>query len=174
MNTATYLAFVDELEKIATTKEAGLLRDIGMRIAKSSGNAARAARAGVQGGIQNAGNAVSAFSTPIDSLKRGLKASTTDFKSMGKMQKGLMGVGLLASGHEALAKNDPLGQGRGRIERASTAVGDQLGGLIGTPFGIAGGFVAGQIGRKAGSVVGKGIEAVRQSRKKPDAPPASP
>ncbi len=164
MNEITVLAFFDEIVKI---KEAGILRDVGMRILTK----AKALPGAAAGAIDNAGKAVSSFSTPVDSLKRGWRMTTQDFGNMSGGQKGLLALGLMGSGHEALAKEDPLGQGRGRVERISTAVGDQLGGIIGTPFGITGGIVAGQIGRKAGSIVGKGLTAVGRSLKKPQ--PAS-
>lgn len=173
MNSATYLAFFDEMEKI---KEAGLLRDIGMRIVRTAKAAPGAAVQGmksipghVRGSIQNAGSTISAFGTPIDSFKKGWKATTTDFHQMGRGQKALLAMGFAGSAHEALAKNDPLGQGRGRIERAATAVGDQLGGIVGTPFGITGGIVGGQIGRKAGKAVGKGIQLLVPKKSQPPA-----
>ncbi len=171
MKTATILGFFDEFEKI---KEASFMRDVGMKILSKARNApaammaaAKAVPGAAAGAVQNAGNAVSAFSTPVESFKRGLQMSTKDFSKMHSLQKGLMLTGLAGSAHEALAKEDPLRQGRGRVERAATAVGDQLGGIIGTPFGVTGGIVAGQIGRKAGKLVGKGAEAVHRSLKKP-------
>lgn len=159
-------------------KTAGLMTNLGTKIltkAKSlprtALNAAKSLPGHARGSIQNAGSAVSAFSTPVDSFKKGLKMTTKDFGSMSKSQKGLLAVGLAGSTHEAVAKEDPLGKGRGRIERVATSVGDQLGGIIGTPFGITGGVVAGQIGRKAGSLVGRGAEAVQRSFKKPQPAP---
>lgn len=172
MNTATYLSFLDELEKI---KEAGLIQNLGTRI-RSAPSAAlgliKATPGAVRGGIQNAGSAVSAFSTPIDSLKRGWQTSVTDFGKMSPAMKGLAAMGLVTGGHEALAKDDPLRQGRSRTVRVGTAVGDQVGGLIGSPFGLAGGIVGGQIGRKAGGLVGKGVEVARNlTKKKPQPAP---
>lgn len=166
MNAATYLSFLDELEKI---KEAGLIQNLGTRIVsgvKAIPGAVKATPGVVQGGIRNAGSAVSAFATPIDSLKRGWQTSVTDFGKMPTWMKGLAVAGLATSAHEGLAKEDPLRMGRSRTERAVTAVGDQVGGLIGSPFGLAGGIVGGQIGRKAGSLVGKGIDAARKLTKK--------
>lgn len=169
MKKETFDALTDELEKIGFQKEAGLLRDIGMRISKTVKSVPGHAR----GAVQNAGSTISAFSTPIDSVARGLKATTTDFHTLSNSQKALLGFGLAGSAHEALSKKDPLGQNRGRIERAATVVGDQLGGLVGTPFGLTGGLVGGQVGRKAGKVVGKGLEAIHRATKKPTPAPAT-
>lgn len=237
MNTATYLSFLDELEKIAvmgkeavtvaemmamgtllgsgygalrpgrdekgekksriggalkgagkglalTTgamflpgllKNAGLIQNLGSRIRSAPSAAlglAKAVPGAMRGGIQNAGSAVSAFATPIDSLKRGWKTSVTDFGSMGTGMKALTAMGLVTGGHEALAKEDPLRQGRSRTVRVGTAIGDQVGGMIGSPFGLAGGIVGGQIGRKAGGLAGKGVEVARKLTKKKQ--PAAP
>ncbi len=152
MNATTFLAFQDEIAKIALSKSAGLLRDVGTRIISST-----------KGGIRNVGNSIGAYATPVESFKRGWKATTTDFGSMSKAQKGLMAVGLATGGHEALSKNDPLGKNRGRIERIGAVAGDQLGGIVGAPFGLAGGMAAGLVGRKIGGTIGKGIDKIRPS-----------
>lgn len=167
MRPATYLSFLDELSRI---KEAGLLQNLGTRITsgvKAVPGLIKATPGAIQGGIRNAGSAVSAFATPIDSLKRGWQTSVTDFGKMSPAMKGLAAVGLVTGGHEALAKEDPLRQGRSRTVRVGTAVGDQVGGLIGSPFGLAGGLVGSQIGRKAGGLVGKGVEMARRLKKSP-------
>ena len=164
MNIVTMRSFV---------KEAGLLQNIGMRIAKKSTSAVRAAAHFTQEGIQNAGSAVSAFATPVDSFKKGVKA-TFDPK-MPAWQKGALGIGALSGVAEVAAKEDPLRQGRSRIERASTVAGDQIGGIIGAPFGLAGGVVGSQIGRKAGMLVGKGAEgASKLLKRKKKEEPSSP
>jgi hypothetical protein len=173
MKPATYLAFLDELGRI---KEAGLLQNLGTRITsgvKAVPGLIKATPGAIQGGIQNAGHAIGAFSTPIQSFKRGWQTSVTDFGKMGLGMKALAVTGLVAGGHEALAKEDPLGQGRSRTQRVGTAIGDQVGGIIGSPFGLAGGLVGSQIGRKAGGLVGKGVEVARNLKKK-QAPPADP
>lgn len=173
MKTATYLAFLDELEKISFAKEASFMTNLGTRIVNTAkaapraiGGFAKSLPGHARTGIQQAGQAVSAFGTPIESLKRGVTMTTKDFHSMSPAMKALMGIGLVGSAHEALSKTDPLGQGRERPERVGAAIGDQVGGLIGTPFGVAGSLVAGQIGRKAGGLVGKGVGAVSKLRQK--------
>lgn len=167
MHAASISAFFDELGHIKT---AGLMANVGMKILHTAKALPRNIQQGAKGSIENAGKAVGAFSTPIKSLKEGARFTVKDFRSMGKVQKGLMGVGLVGSAHEALAKNDPLGKGRGRAERVGAAIGDQVGGLVGAPFGITGGIVAGQIGRKAGGTVGKGVDLMRKHHKS-SAPP---
>lgn len=169
MHAATLNGLFDELEKMKT---AGILSNVGTKILNTAKSLPRNLKNGVQGSIQNAGKAVGSFATPIQSLKDGANFTVKDFKSMGKVQKGLMGFGLAASAHEALSKNDPLNKGRGRAERVGAAIGDQVGGLMGAPFGITGGIVAGQIGRKAGGMVGKGVGLLR-SRPKDPAPPTT-
>lgn len=160
-------------------KTSGLIQNLGTRIVSNVRAApgaalamAKATPGAVQGGIRNAGSAVSAFATPVDSLKRGWQTSVTDFGKMGRGMKALTAFGLVTGGHEALAKEDPLRQGRSRTVRVGTAIGDQVGGLIGSPFGLAGGLVGGQIGRKAGGLVGKGVEVARNlTKKKPQPTP---
>lgn len=159
-------------------KQAGLIQNLGTRIVsgvraapKVVADAVRATPGAVQGGIQNAGKAVGAFATPLQSAKAGWKMSVTDFKQMKPWMKGLMGLGLVSSAVEVGSKNDPMGQGRSRLNRGITAAGDQVGGLIGTPFGLAGGLVGGQIGRKAGGLVGKGVDRLRGYQAQQPSPP---
>lgn len=161
MNITTFRAFV---------KEASILQNVGMRIMRT----AKAIPGHIRGGIQNAGSTVSAFSTPIDSLKRGVKATFSP--DMPAWQKSLAGIGLVTGAAEVAPKEDPLRQGRSRFERATTAVGDQVGGLIGAPFGLVGGIVGSQIGRKAGMLTGKGAEGAAKllKRKKEEPAPALP
>lgn len=177
MNVATYLSFFDELEHIKT---AGLLQNVGMRIAtkakalpRAAMNMTKAAPGELGGSIQNAGKAVGAFGTPVQSLKAGWKSTVTDFGKMDPKLKALMGLGLVAGGHEALSKTDPMGAGRGRGERVGAVVGDQLGGLIGSPFGFGGGVAGGLVGRKAGGLVGKGVDLARGYKKPMPAPETS-
>lgn len=174
MKAATIQAFFSELAVIE--KKAGVVSNIGGRIlnvaqagVRSMGSTARAAptwaQGHVQGSIRNLGNTVHAFGTPIQSAKAGLKMTTKDFKNLGPGMKALMLGGAGMDAYEALAKNDPTGKGRGRVERVGASVGSQVGGLIGTPFGITGGVAAGLIGRKIGGTVGKIGDAVRGYKK---------
>lgn len=162
MNAATLMAFQNELEKIAFFKSSGLLRDVGTRIIST----AKSAKKITQGGVKNVGNAVGAFATPAESFKRGWKTTTTDFGSMSKPLKGMMALGLVTGGHEALSKDDPYGNNRGRAERVGAVAGDQLGGIVGAPFGLAGGVAAGMIGRKVGGTLGKGVDLLRKSKER--------
>jgi len=158
-------------------KNAGLIQNLGSRL-RSAPSAAlglvKATPGAVQGGIRNAGSAVSAFANPVQSFKKGWQTSVTDFGKMGPGMKALAVTGLVAGGHEALSKEDPMRQGRSRTVRVGTAIGDQVGGIIGSPFGLAGGIVGGQIGRKAGGLVGKGVEVARNLKKKHTAPANPP
>lgn len=175
MSPATYLAFFDELRQIKT---AGLLQNVGMRIATTAKSAPRVALNYVKavpgeigGGIQNAGKGIGAFGTPVQSLKAGWRTSVSDFGKMDPTMKALMGFGLLTSGHEAISKDDPIpGKNRGRVERVGAAVGDQVGGLMGSPFGFGGSAAASMVGRKAGGLAGKGVDLIR-GRKKPTPQP---
>jgi hypothetical protein len=166
MRAATYMAFLDELGKI---KEAGMMSNLGTKILTSAKGAGRYLKNETQGGIINAGKAVASWANPVNSFKKGLHTTIHDTKSMSVPMKALMGVGLLSSAHEATAKNDPMGKGRGRAERIGAALGDQVGGVMGAPFGIAGGLVSSQIGRKAGGVVGKGVDLLRRPKPQPTA-----
>lgn len=164
MNAVTINAFFDEL--LVLEKQAGVVSNLGTKILRTAKAGVKAVPGVVKGApawagkhaketVQNLGNSISAFGTPVESLKKGWKATTTDLRSMPNWQRALMVGGVVADGHEALAKKDPTGHDRGRVERVGASVGSQVGGLIGTPFGATGGLAAGLIGRKIGGTVGK-------------------
>lgn len=167
MRAATYMAFLDELGKI---KEAGMMSNLGTKILTSAKGAGRFLKDQTQGGIRNAGSAISSFATPVEAFKKGLHTTIHDAKSMSKPMKAMMALGLVGSVHEATSKNDPMGKGRGRAERVGAALGDQVGGVMGAPFGLAGGLVSSQIGRKAGGLVGKGVDLLRRPKPQLTAP----
>lgn len=173
MNAATIQAFFNELSSME--KKAGIVSNIGTKILRTAKAGVKAApgwaKNEAQGSIRNLGNTVGAFATPGQSIANGWKATTKDFGKMSPAMKALMigGVGLDA--HEALAKKDPTGQNRGRVERVGASVGSQVGGLIGTPFGITGGVAGGLIGRKIGGTVGKLGDKARGYKKPKNSKP---
>lgn len=163
MNAISLQAFFDELG--AMQKEAGIVANLGTKMLHVAKGGARWGAGKTQGSIKNLGNSIAAFSTPVDSVKRGWKATTTDFKTLKPWQKLGLPVGLALDAAEAAPKEDPLKQGRGRVERVGGAIGSQVGGLIGTPFGLTGGIAAGLIGKKIGGTVGKVGDHLRGYKK---------
>jgi hypothetical protein len=152
MNQDTLNGFSDELAGII--KSSGVLRNVGQRIVSGS----RAVASDV-------GGALSAFNTPVQSLKSGAK----EMFSTKHPFTAAMNVGLAALGApEAFAKDDPTGAGRSRANRVASYTGNQLGSIMTTRQGFAGSLVGGMVGGKAGSIVGNSIDKVR-NRIKPAA-----
>lgn len=176
MNPATLQAFFNELGNIE--KKASVISNVGGRIL----NVAKAGVKGVQATpgflqhhakdtVKNVSGAIGAFGAPTESIRKGWNMTTKDFGKMSLPMKSLMAGGIALDAHEALAKNDPTGQGRGRVQRVGASVGSQVGGLIGTPFGVSGSVAAGLIGRKIGGTVGKAGDAIRGYKKPQNAEP---
>lgn len=143
----TLSAFIDEMDKI---KEAGAMKDIGDG-ALGLGKAV----------VNNARNTFTAFKNPIKSLGSGLSQAD------GFWGKASVGMGAAMTAPEAFSKEDPTGEGRSRVERSASWVGDQVGGLIGAAphagvWGqIGGSLIGGMVGRTAGKLTGKAVDAVR-------------
>lgn len=142
MNPIMINAFFDEIEKI---KEAGAMKNIGDG-ALGLGKAM----------VSNARNTLTAFATPIKSMKTGFSASG------GTFGKTMVGVGAALGAPEAFAKEDPTGGNRSRTERISGWAGEQAGGLIGAPHGMFTGSIVGSvmgkgIGRATGKAVNKAV-----------------
>lgn len=143
MNSVTLAAFRDEMEKIAFTKKAGLLRDVG----------------------QNIGNTLKGFVTPVSAMKKGIDATiysvnpTTKVVSHSRMMPLLTGAFTGMEVPKLFKKEDPAAPGVSRTERVGRMLGSQAGMLIGMPHGLSGsiaGSVAGSyLGGKAGKATKK-------------------
>ena len=160
-------SFLDEMEKISVSMQ-------GM------GNWAKAVpgRLGnfVAGGAENVGRTVGAFATPVKSLKRGWHETwnppggTMFGKWDRPIQAGLLGMQVIGDAKMVAHPVDQSGQGRSRLHRLSTAIGNTAGGFIGLPHGMAGSMAGGLIGGTIGDRVGKGIDRLRGYRPRPADP----
>jgi hypothetical protein len=146
MNNIMLAAFIDEVEKI---KEAGGL-------IKNLGDGAMGLGKAV---VRNARNTLKGFSTPVDSIREGLASNKSLFA------KTMLGTNAIMTAPQAFSSQDPSGMGKSRVERASSWLGDQAGGLIGAKHGILTGPIVGAtVGRTIGKTTGKTLDAVRGYR----------
>jgi hypothetical protein len=178
MNRMMTLAFLDEMSKIAeaiTCKGCGKKKDLRMgycfdcvtKKEKTSGfmaNLGGRITSTIAGMGANAGNALQQFYThPVQALGKGLKATVSGHPAQTALYAGMLGLGV----HDLAKKVDPTGGGRSRLHRTSEFVGDQVGSLIGTPFGFTGQLAGGMTGKKIGDLAGKGIDKVRGYKRTP-------
>jgi hypothetical protein len=162
-------AFSDELEQIALEKQAGFLRDVGGLVKTQVGKTAL----NMRGWPRRFGNALAA--APKDTLEaikmhgRPVQAITNEW---GKASRGMKALTLAGAGlgaQEAVAKQDPMGQNRGRGERMGNYLAGTTSSLITASKGfipsVATGIGAAYLGGKIGKAFDK--------RKKPatEAPP---
>lgn len=149
----------------------------------------------------NIGNTLKGFTTPVQSLKKGwevggwsqggesrnMLAAGLPVGARGKNWAGGKGIGrhlpggkalTVATGlmmaPEALKKEDPTGRGRSRAERIGSFIGNQAGGLIGTPYGLSGAIAGSLVGEGAGKVVGKAFNKITGKKKKKPEQAATP
>lgn len=124
-------------------------------------------------GSENVGRAITAFGTPIQSLKKGWHETwTPGGKPLHPGFKALMAYGALQGAHDTAKKEDPTGMGRSRVHRGLQFAGGQLGGVIAAPFGLAGGIAGSMIGDKAGDITGRFIDRFRGHRTPISLPPS--
>lgn len=143
-------------------KQAGFMQNVGTRIAKTVGQ---------QG--KNVGNTLNTmFSSPVQGMKQGLKTTVGDLKGH-PLLTSMMAASTAMGVNDLRKKEDPSGEGRSRLRRATAFAGEQAGGLIGAPFSLAGGIAGGMMGKKIGDTIGGGIDMVRGYKKKPPAMVAS-
>lgn len=136
-------------------KQAGFMQNIGTRIAT-----------GIPRAGANVGNTMKTmFTHPVQGVKAGFKATTSDLKGK-PLLTSMLAASTAMGVNDLRKKEDPTGQGRSRASRAVGFVGDQAGGLIGAPFGISGSIAGSVVGKKIGDTVGKGIDKVRGYKKK--------
>lgn len=164
-----------ELHKKPKSKSAGILRNVGTPIV----NTARRVAGTASGMVRNLGNTITASSTPIESMKKGLKwtvSTSTQGKGLGRAFN--VGTGLVLPAYQAavgvknLGKSDEESGGQGRGERLGRLVGGIGGGLIGAPHGFTGGMAGGIGGEYLAGKVGKGVDkAIAKLRRKPQAAP---
>jgi hypothetical protein len=197
MNPYTLAAFEEEL---ALIKKAGFMRDLGTSAMKAVKAAPAAIKNGVKaapgaaantyrGSMNAVGDVYKNWANPVASAKAGAgvwaKGMAAPFRAGNNMSGGnraLSIAGNLMEAHsiytgarDAISKNDPTGQNRGRGERVGALVGDRVGSFIGhgagrgTIPGLVAGMVSSGIGRRVGSTVGKGADLVA-GRRRP-APP---
>lgn len=147
------LSFLDEMQFIASPglrKESGVMRNVGEWSLKQ----ARGIGKDIHG-------AAKAFGSPTKGVSEGAKFIHNDFKSANPFWKAMTAYGLVSGAPEALAKEDPSGQGRSRLNRMTRFAGAQAGNVIGAPYGFVGGTLASLAGEGAGAMIGKGIDKAR-------------
>lgn len=171
MNSVTMRAFREEMEELQKT--AGFMTNVGTAVGnklKAVPGLLQKAPAMLGKQVDNAGKTISAFSTPGKSLASGGRAMVSDFSGMGTGMKALMGYGAVMSGRDAIKKEDPTGQGRSRLQRSTAFAGEQMGSVIGQPFGLAGAVVGGAVGKRLGSGTGKALDLIRGRKATPTPP----
>ncbi len=172
---ASVLSFMDELEKISQQKEANAFTDTVKRGAQWAGKVpGRVARYTTHTVPNQIGQAGAAFLNPVDSFKRGWTQTWHPQKLPGGKPlhpafKALMALGLVQGTYETMKPTDPTGMGRSRLQRGLQFAGQQAGGYISAPFGMAGGMVGSAIGDRTGAMLGSTIDRIRGYR-----PPAAP
>jgi hypothetical protein len=159
-------AFIEELVAIQEDLEKkafqpGYAGSVFNRGASAVGNA-------VHTGTQQVGHAAAAWAHPRKSFKEGWQATFhPNGKPLGLGWKAFMGYGLVTGLNSAVQKKDPSGQGKSRVRRLLNVAGDQAGGIIGAPYGLAGGIGSSLIGQKIGDTVGAGLERLVGYRPRP-------
>lgn len=157
MNDQTFLAFGDELTKIAFFQKVrdGFTRALKEgwhgtpeQIARGEGQAWFGKGRQITPGMSRGARMMEEF-TSLGGLTRALPVGS---KSMM-----LLGTGLMA--REALKRHDATGQGRSRPERVSGLAGNTIGGLVGSALAMRArprsGFLAPMLGGIAGGMVGE-------------------
>lgn len=123
---------------------------------KTAGAGDFAAKAGkwmaksINTSAKNVGKTVRDFRTPIKSMKAGWHSDNRFGKALTLGAAGM-------DAHDALRKEDPTGQNRGRGQRVGAAIGNTAGGLIGLRHGMFSGGIAGSA---LGSAIGGGVGRV--------------
>ena len=186
MHLRTLQAFGEELEKLASgrfatglspkdmarmlEKDAAFLQNVGNRIVSFS-----------RGVGENIGQGVyNTVVSPGAGLKEGWKHTLhhptegmlSSFRKGGSHLGKVMAVGMVAGtamgANDLRKKNDPSGQGRGRMERVGEFAGQTLGGITGAPHHIMGGLAGMYAGGKILGGVGKAADkAYALVRRKP-------
>ena len=124
------------------------------------------------GAAKNVGEAAAAWTKPRESLSKGWKETwRPGGQPLHPAWKALMGYSLLTGAQQALPKKDPTGMGHSRIRRTARLVGDQVGGIMGAPFGFWGGTASSMIGSKIGDTAGAAVDRLRGHRPQPHLPP---
>lgn len=103
---------------------------------------------------------------PIQGIKKGWRTQTG---TMGVASKALFGLGAYSGGKAALAKDDPSGKGRSKVERTGRFLGSTALGVIGLSHyralgGIPVGIAAGIAGEEVGGLGGKVVDKIRGYR----------
>lgn len=151
------LSFLDEMQKIASvkTKEAGAMRDLSNWTLKQG-----------RGVRRNVYWASKRMIHPMEGMAHGLKFIKRDLTNphTNPFWKAMIAYGFVSGAPEAFAKEDPTGAHRSRLNRMTRFTGAQVGNIIGAPYGMVGGTLAGLAGEAAGAVLGNGIDRVRGLR----------
>lgn len=176
MNPVSIQAFFDELSVME--KDAGVISDLGTKILRKAGPAARAVGRYMHKGWNTGGNATGRFQGWMGAGReaasgRAGKAFET-VSSLGGLTRYLpvgpksltVGFGALGA-NNALKKEDPAGQGRSRTERIGSLIGGTAAGIAGGNMGILGSMATGIAGDYVGGRIGRAI-----SKRKPPTQPA--
>jgi hypothetical protein len=152
-------------------KKISFLRDVGGYIGNVAQRGAQGAASYGATAAGQMGQAAAAFLTPQKSFQQGMQATfRPGGKPLGFGWKALMGYGLATGARDVMKSQDPSGQGHSRLRRAAKLVGDQAGGIIGAPFGFAGGVSASLIGGKLGDLAGAAADRMRGRKTIPAVP----
>lgn len=179
----SFSAFVEELESIE--KNAAFMRDVALPWAKSGLRAVANAtdphavvpQIGAQplgqtlksellGMPANAGKALRALAHPTRAVADGARYTIDGVRNGGKLNAGLLALGTAAAVPLVTAQDDPTGEGMSRAGRAARFTGQQLGGLVGAPYGVGGALAGGAVGDFVGKKVGKGVDKLKGHRSK--------
>jgi hypothetical protein len=171
MDDALLDGFRDEMEKIAAG--GGFVRGV-FNAAKKGVRKMRGKppEGFFEGVANNVKNTAKAFKTPGRSMKEGWEYGAGkgggwvgNGKITGKLPvgpKSLTVAGGALALPEAVAEEDPTGQGRSRAHRMVRWAGSQAGGLVGTPHGLSGAIVGGVVGEGAGAMAGRALDRLRR------------
>lgn len=171
------LAFLDELEKISGGPIDAAIHGGAVKAWNwTKAFPGRALRYAKNVPVQ-LGQAGAAFTTPVESLKRGVRYTWaphtipgSSAKPLHPAMKALMGLSLIQGGYDTIKPNDPQHLGRSRLHRGLQFAGQQAGGYITAPFGLAGGMLGSYVGDRVGATAGSVVDRIRGYRP-PTAPP---
>lgn len=138
------------------------------------------AKKGAIHAMTQAGKGIGALTTPKQSWKQGLDLAWNPESIAGgkahpaetMLWRGLMASQLGGGVLGLMSKEDPTGRGHSRLRRGLRMVGEQAGGIMGSPHGFWGGLAASMVAGKAGDSVGAALDRLRGYRRhQPHLPP---
>lgn len=164
MNRAMANALCEELEKISTIGAAarGLAQGVRHGIAAEATKSFRQLSGKTPGARtmrSNVTDAVKSFASPVKSFQRGMRFVKRD--SRNALGKALLVGGTAMGLPTVLAKHDPTGENRSHLRRGLEFAGGEIGGIMGSPFGLSGAMTASTIGSVMGNRAGALVDRMR-------------